>query len=175
MVWKVCAAVVNCRLKRSVTIHDVLYGFKTGRGMGTLTLEEKLVQQLVGIVHKPLLQMFLDVHKAYDYLDRGRCMEILRGYRMGQNMARLIDHHWDNQLFVPKVSRFIGRALVTGRGVTQGNHTSPMIFNILVDAVVRAVLAVVCGPQEAQHGMGWAVGERNLVFYKDDRLIAVRD
>ena len=30
--------------------------------------------------------------------------------------------------------------------------------------MVRAVLDVVCGPQEAQHGSGWAAGERNVIF-----------
>ena len=34
---------------------------------------------------------------------------------------------------------------------------------------------VVCGPHEAQHGMGWAVGERNLIFYADDGRIVRRD
>ena len=33
------------------------------------------------------------------------------------------------------------------------------------DAVVRAVLMEVCGPQEAQHGIGWALGEHSIVFY----------
>ena len=42
-----------------------------------------------------------------------------------------------------------------------------MIFNILVDAMVRLVLDVACSPQEAQHGMVWVVRERNLVFYTD--------
>ena len=49
-----------------------------------------------------------------------------------------------------------------------------MIFNIVVDAVVRAVLEVVCIPQEAQHGMGWAAGEINLVLCADDGRIAGR-
>ena len=38
--------------------------------------------------------------------------------------------------------------------VTQCDPVSPIIFNIVVDAVVQAVLDVVCIPQEAQHGMG---------------------
>ena len=33
---------------------------------------------------------------------------------------------------------------VTGRVVTQGDPTYPMIFNIVVDVVVRAVLDLVC-------------------------------
>ena len=71
-------------------------------------------------------------------------MYILWGYRMDQNMACFIAHHWDNQQFVPKAGSFLGKASGTGRGVMQGDPSSPMILNIVVDAVVRAALAVVC-------------------------------
>ena len=60
-------------------------------------------------------------------------------------------------------------------GYTQGEPSSPMIFNILVDVVVRAVLEEVCGPHEAHHWMGWEVGERNLVFYADGGQILGRN
>ena len=92
---------------------------------------------------------------------------------MGQNMDLLISHHWYNQQFVPKAIRFLGKVFGTYRGVMEVHPASPMIFNIMVNLVVRAVLTVVCGPQEAHHGMGWVVGERNLVFYVDDGKIAV--
>ena len=48
----------------------------------------------------------------------GQCMEILWGYGMGQNMARLISHHWDSLIFVPKAKGFLETAFGTGRGVT---------------------------------------------------------
>ena len=47
-----------------------------------------------------------------------------------------------------------------------------MIFNIVVDVVVRAVLDVVCRPQEAQHGLVWAAGDSNLISYADNERIA---
>ena len=100
VVWKVCATVVNFRLKRSVTLHDALRGFRAGRGKGTSTLEGNLAQQLAGIAHEPLFQVFLDVQKVYDSLNRGRFTKILRGYGMGQIMARLIAHQWENLMFV---------------------------------------------------------------------------
>ena len=59
--------------------------------------------------------------------------------------------------------------------MTQGDPAPPMIFNIVVDAVVRAVLDEVCSLQEAHNGMGWAVGEKNLIFYTDDERIVGRD
>ena len=40
----------------------------------------------------------------------------------------------------------------TGIEVMQGDPTYPMIFNIVVYAVVRAVLEAVCGPQEVRCG-----------------------
>ena len=60
------------------------------------------------------------------------------------------------------------------RGFMQGDPASPMIFNIVVDTVMRATLEVVCGPQEARHGMGWAAGKRNLILHVDDRRIGGR-
>ena len=50
-----------------------------------------------------------------------------------------------------------------------------MILNTVVDTVVIAVLEVFFGPQESRHRMGWAAGERNLVFYADDGKIVGRD
>ena len=49
---------------------------------------------------------------------------------------------------------FLGKEFRVGRGLNQGDPTYPMIFNIVVDTVVRAVLGVVYGPQEAQHDLG---------------------
>ena len=59
--------------------------------------------------------------------------------------------------------------------MTQGNSASPTIFTIVVDMVVRAVLDVICGPQESQHGLVWASGERNLVFYPKNVRIVGQD
>ena len=175
VVWKVFVTVVNRRIRRRVTPHSEIHGFREGRGIGKATLESELAQQLEGISHEPLFQVFLDMRKAYDSLERGRCMEILRGYGMGKRMARLIAHHWDNLMFVPKAKRFLGTLFGTGRGVMQGDPSSPTIFNIVVDTVVRSTLEIVCGPQEARHGMGWAVGELNLIFYADDGRSGGRD
>ena len=45
----------------------------------------------------------------------------------------------------------------------------------MVDAVVWDTLLDICGPHEAQHGMGWAVGEHDIVVYDEDGLIMGRN
>ena len=93
VVWKVCAAVANFRLKRSVKVHKIMYGFRAGRGTGIAKLEVKLAQKLTGIAHEPLFQVFLDVRKVYDSMYRGQCMVIMQEYGMVHNSLRLISHH----------------------------------------------------------------------------------
>ena len=53
----------NFQLKRSVTLHDVLHGFRAGRGTGAATLEAKSTHQLAGIAHNLMFQLFLDMRK----------------------------------------------------------------------------------------------------------------
>ena len=48
--------------------------------MRTENLEENLAQQLAGLCHEHLFQVFLDVLKTYEYLDREMRMHVLRGY-----------------------------------------------------------------------------------------------
>ena len=78
--WKVVAAVLNHRLTASITYHNFLHGFRSGRGTGTATLEAKLSQQLAALREEVLYVIFLDLHKANNALDRSRCLEILEGY-----------------------------------------------------------------------------------------------
>ena len=79
-------------------------------------------------------------------------------------MACLLKSYWGRQRIVAKTGTFLWKDFWTGRGVTQGNPASPMIFNIVMDAVVWAVLDVVCQHQDAQHVLVWAAGERNVIF-----------
>ena len=61
---------VNCCLKISVVLHDTLHGFIEGKGEGTATLGANLAQNLAGLAHDPLFQVFLYVRKAYESMDR---------------------------------------------------------------------------------------------------------
>ena len=89
-------------------MNDYFHGIRHGTGMGTTTVEVIMAQQLAGLVHKPLFQVFLDVPKSYDSVDRGVCMEILRGYGFGPNLHRLLQRYWENQVLVWKARKLFG-------------------------------------------------------------------
>jgi hypothetical protein len=51
--------------------------------MGTAILEAKLAQQLAHLEQEPFYGVFLDLKKAFDAMNRERCLLILEGYGAG--------------------------------------------------------------------------------------------
>ena len=95
----------------------------------------------------------------------------MRVYGGGPNLQRLLQRFWNKQVVFFKARKFSEWPFGTERGVTKGDPVSPTIFNILMVAVVRAVMLEVFGPKEAHHMLGWKVGEHNIIFYYDKGCI----
>ena len=90
VMWKVMAAILNCRLEASITYHDFLHRFRAGRSTSTATFKPKLLQQLAALREEVMYVIFLDLHKAYDALDRSRYLEILEGYGAVPQACRIL-------------------------------------------------------------------------------------
>ena len=80
IVWKLMSKIIDRRIKHTVHWNDSLHGFRKKRGTGTAILEAKLHQQKAVLKQQPFFEIFLDLKKAYDALDRGRTISILRAY-----------------------------------------------------------------------------------------------
>ena len=65
--------------------------------------------------------IFLDLHKAYDALDRSRCLEILEGYGVVPRSCRLLRTYWGRLSMVARAGGYYGEAFKVARGVTQGD------------------------------------------------------
>ncbi len=125
------------RRLNALPLHEALHGCRNGHGMGTAILEAKLAQQLAYLEQEPFYGVFLDLKKAFNTMDRERCLLILEGYSAGPNMVWLICNFWRDATMVCQASGNYGGPFCAGRGVTQGDPLFAKLFNILVDAVVR--------------------------------------
>ena len=129
-------------------------------------MEAKLLMQLHHRKDIPLYMIFIDLKKAYDTLDRDQAMRILKKYGVGPNVLRFISNIWAGDTMVPRQSGYFGRKFRASRGVRQGDISSPVIFNIMVDAVLRYHSQKLC-----------RIGEQQVepIFYADDGLLAGTD
>ena len=107
--WKVVAVILNLQLTASITFYNFLHRFRAGRGKGTVTLEAKLIQQLAALREEVLCVIFLDLHKAYNALERSRCLEILECYGVGPLACRILRTYWSRLKMVSRAGRYYGR------------------------------------------------------------------
>ena len=66
------------------------------RGRGTATTKVKLTQQLAYPEQQHLFEIFVDLKKAYDAMDREQCLDILETYGVGTKLLWLLQHFWDD-------------------------------------------------------------------------------
>ena len=64
-----------------------------------------------------LYVIFLDLTKAYDALDRSRCLEILEGYGVGPTSRRLLTTYWRVLTMVARATGYYRTAFGGERGV----------------------------------------------------------
>ena len=84
---------------------------------------------------EPLYQIYLDLRKAYNALDRGRCLKILAGYGVGPKLLRLQKQFWAEAKMVCCAGGNYGEPFGAFRGVTQGDH-SPASCSMFVSTVL---------------------------------------
>ena len=104
--------------------------------------------------------IFLDLTKAYDTLDRSRCLGILEGYGVGPGARRLLHNYWRRLTMAARAGGYYGAAFKGARGVTQGYPLSPTIFNVVVDAVVQHWLEGLRTAKEEKGAKGWGISWR---------------
>ena len=171
--WKAISGITNHRISTSIQLHNALHGFRAGRGTGTTTLEANMVQKLITMRETILHSILLDLRKAYDALDRYRCLDILAGYVVGPRMLRILQTYWDRLHMAAETGGHYSPIFQRHRVVTQGNPLLPTIFNVVVDAVIKKWLTVVGLPQEdIGQGLGESIQTLTALFYADDVIVA---
>ena len=94
VLWKVVIVIINCRLSTTIYFHEVLHEFWEVRGMGTTSIEAKLLQQLTDMREGVLYAIFLDLKKVYESLGRDIYLEILEIYGLVPRDLCLVCTYW---------------------------------------------------------------------------------
>ncbi len=116
--WKVIEKIMVARLLL-VKFHG---------GTGTATIEAKLHKSLAWRDQSPLYQIYIDLKKAYDTLDRERTLGILAAYGVGPKLLALQKHFWETATLVYRAGGNYGEPFGAERGVTQGVRSRPLFL-----------------------------------------------
>ena len=95
-----------------------------------------------------LSDIFLDLQKAYDFLDWYICLEIIAAHGVIPRTLRILRTYLGR---LTVLARAVGYYIPTFKGyhiVTQGDPLSPTLFNVVMDAVIRHWVTVVAEMEE---------------------------
>ena len=118
-----------------------------------------------------LYVIFLDLTKAYDALDRSRCLEILEGYGVGPSARRLLTTYWSRLTMIARAGGYYREAFKGARGVTQVNPLFPTIFNVVVDAFVRHWIDGLFAETAEKGETGREGRHQSAVFYANEGIV----
>ena len=121
----------------AITFHDVLHGFWEVHGTGTATLKVKLIQQITATREAVLYKVCLELQKLYNTLDQGRCLDILTEYRLVPMKLHLLGTYWGWFTMVVRIGWNYDPPFKGYRGVIQGGHLYPKLFNVVLGTIIR--------------------------------------
>ena len=137
--YKLISSCINERCKQAIKFHDGIHGFRTGRGCQTALFEAKADMDAREAAGATYHQIFLDLSKAFDTVDRERLFLVMKAYGMGFRSIQFFRKCWDQAFVAPRAGGVHGPQVPIGAGVRQGDIISPMLFNMVVDAILRCV------------------------------------
>jgi len=174
-VSKVLECIINSRVTAKVKFHDCLHGFRVARGTDTTQMESKLFQQLAGMDQETLFKACLDWAKAFATFNEERAFKKLHECGFPAKMLALIALQWCKMQVTPKQADFFSMPFCQDSGQITGSVLGPLVFNVVVDSVVRHWMTVMVNDGGTSAITGLAVKERLLPFCADDGMVASRD
>ena len=75
--WKAVTFIINFCLITYINFHGVLHNFWASRGTGNTSFEAKLIHDFISLRLEVLYEIFMDLQKVYEALDKDICMDIL--------------------------------------------------------------------------------------------------
>ena len=141
-IGKLLETIINrrlvCHLEHAGILNPSQTGFRTKRqALEQVALLETQVRaaQADPRKRKAVVGIFLDLEKAFDVMDRGGVLEILRKYGIGGNMYNYIQNFFTDRQFKVRVGNALSEIKNQENGTPQGAVLSPTLFCLAINGV----------------------------------------
>ncbi|MBS1969835.1 MAG: endonuclease/exonuclease/phosphatase family protein [Bdellovibrionales bacterium] len=171
--WKLISRIIAVRL-RAIPLLHLQHGFRSRTGVLEAIATHKLYIQAARLRNEQLFAAYIDISRAYDSLDRPKLLQLIRSLGVGENIIGLLQHSFDAEQATVRLAGAFSRVFKTDRGVKQGDVISPLLFNIVMDAILRGFLQE---SEELIHSL--TIGDQQTkllpLFYADDGVFFAKD
>jgi hypothetical protein len=152
---KVFERVVEKRLRGSVEIDDMQFGFRPGRGTTDAIFIVRQLQEKFLEKKRGLWMAFIDLEKAFDRVPREVLWWALRKLNVTEQLVEVIMLMYNGVRTAVKTAEGAGEEFEVRVGVHQGSVLSPLLFTIVLEAISK----------QSRGGLPWEL------LYADDLVL----
>ena len=132
---KMFEKILECRLRKLVTVNNMQFGFSPGKGTTDAVFIIKQLQEKHLEVHKELFLTFVDLETAYDRVPRDLVYWCLRRRGVPEKLVRLVETTYRGASTVVRTTHGRTDEFPTKVGLYQGSGLSPFLFIVLLDVI----------------------------------------
>ena len=171
IVGKVFTKIIRSRLQkyREQTSREEQAGFRVHRGCcdQIFTLRQ-LLEERIRCSQRTVI-VFIDFRSAFDCIHWSALWKALEAELVPSKIIRLLQQSYGGSFSQVRIRNEMSEDFAINTGVRQGDVASPLLFNIVVDAIMRKVF---------QNGQGVKFGiydSVNGLMFTDDSVILSED
>jgi hypothetical protein len=136
-VMKVLERVVEARVRRTVRIDDMQFGFMPGKGTTDAIFIVRQLQEKFLAKKQDLYMAFVDLEKAFDRVPREVVWWALRSLGVDEWLVSVIKAMYADTSTMVKLNGKMSKGIRVRVGVHQGSVLSPLLFIIVLEALSR--------------------------------------
>jgi hypothetical protein len=141
---------------------DAQCGFCSSRGTIDAMFVLHQLANMAELTNNTQLHMaFIDLTRAYDWVNRDVLWRILHIYKVPSKIVQLLEDLHVGTLATVRLGGQVGKEFTVNSSVRQGCVVVPLLFNVFLDFVVRQALADM--PEDAGVSVGYR-GDGRILF-----------
>jgi len=165
VVYKILSYCILDRIKpiAEEILGDYQGGFRPNRSTTDQIFSLRQIIEKSWEFNKSICILFVDFKKAYDSVHRHSLINILKELKFPNKLIKLIEATLQNTEIKIKVASELSEPATVRTGLRQGDALSPILFNLILEKVIRAT--------NCNNGIVLGNSNINILAYADDIAI----
>ena len=156
---RLLAARLTWYLERNACLHEHQFGFRRNRSAQDAVLYFESSIREAWLQDAKVIAVFLDIRAAYDTVVLDWVLHDLQSMGVSGKMLAALGALMSSRTFVIRAGGAYSRCCVTTRGLPQGSCLSPLLFAVVLDAMLRQMSECINVVAFADDVVLWAVGQ----------------
>ena len=160
---KLTTKILTNIINSMITLSDEQQGFRTGRSCTDAVFVMRQIMEKSIEYNRPAYLCFIDLEKAFDRVQLRDIIHLLYDRQIPHNLIKTIENIYTGNSAQAKVNNEYTEPIPTEKGIRQGDSLSPLLFNIVMDEIIKKVRKL----------KGYRMGDREIkiLCYADDAVL----